>query len=59
MGNDGDLSPPIVLEYEPCISARGKEKLPQHRANTCAESICISGGDHLVMSSDSDWSYFP
>ncbi|XP_075478293.1 uncharacterized protein LOC142519230 [Primulina tabacum] len=58
MGNGGDLSPPIILEYEPCISVRGKEKLPPHRPNTYAESICTSGGGHLVMSSDSDWSYF-
>ncbi|XP_075487646.1 uncharacterized protein LOC142526885 [Primulina tabacum] len=59
IGNDGDLSPPVVLEYEPSVSARGKEKLAPPRTNTCAESICTSGGGQLLTSSDSDWSYFP
>ncbi|KZV48481.1 hypothetical protein F511_18287 [Dorcoceras hygrometricum] len=49
--NDIDLSPPVVLEYETCISARGKEKLSPHRPNACAESICttsiVDGTAHM------------
>ncbi|KAK4436632.1 hypothetical protein Salat_0826900 [Sesamum alatum] len=44
---------PLLLAFEPCISALGNEKrLPNN-----AESICTNGGD-LVASGDSDWTYF-
>ncbi|KAL0402775.1 UNVERIFIED_CONTAM: hypothetical protein Sradi_1918300 [Sesamum radiatum] len=52
LGIDSDALP-LLLSYEPCISALGKEKrLPNN-----AESICTNGGD-LVASGDSDWTYF-
>ncbi|KAL0359301.1 UNVERIFIED_CONTAM: hypothetical protein Sangu_0779500 [Sesamum angustifolium] len=51
LGIDNDALP-LLLSYEPCISALGKEKrLPNN-----AESICTNGGD-LVASGDSDWTY--
>lgn len=50
VGND--LSP-VLLDYEPCISTRGKKE----RDRTAAESICTDGGG-LVASDDSDWTYF-
>ncbi|KAI3470275.1 hypothetical protein Pfo_026938 [Paulownia fortunei] len=56
LGIDSDVSP-ILLEHEPCIYARGKEKLCPHRLNTSVESICTNGGD-LVASGDSDWTYY-
>ncbi|KAI3459880.1 hypothetical protein Pfo_016543 [Paulownia fortunei] len=52
---DNDLSP-MLLDYEPCVSTREKEKSSPHRPNTCAESICTDGGG-LVASNDSDWTY--
>ncbi|KAL0392415.1 UNVERIFIED_CONTAM: hypothetical protein Sradi_2464300 [Sesamum radiatum] len=54
-GIDIDISP-MLSEYEPCISARGKKRLSSHRPNICAESICTDGGG-LVASGDSDWTY--
>ncbi|KAL0432842.1 UNVERIFIED_CONTAM: hypothetical protein Slati_2618500 [Sesamum latifolium] len=54
-GVDIDISP-MLSEYEPCISARGKKRLSSHRPNICAESICTDGGG-LVASGDSDWTY--
>ncbi|KAG8369352.1 hypothetical protein BUALT_Bualt14G0002400 [Buddleja alternifolia] len=58
VGIDSDLCP-MLVEYEPCISARGgKEKMsPNTSNNVCAESICTNGDD-LVASGDSDWTYF-
>ncbi|KAL6504144.1 hypothetical protein OROGR_026067 [Orobanche gracilis] len=49
--DDDDLSP-ILLDYEPLISVRGKEKTTSSESK--AESICTNGGG-LVASSDSDW----
>lgn len=46
---------PVLLEYEPCLIAEGKEK--SFRNNACAESICTDGGG-LLASGDSDWTYF-
>ncbi|KAL2242356.1 uncharacterized protein LOC105158828 [Sesamum indicum] len=54
-GLDIDIFP-VLSEYEPCISARGKKRLSSHRPNICAESICTDGGG-LVASGDSDWTY--
>ncbi|GFP87151.1 hypothetical protein PHJA_000858800 [Phtheirospermum japonicum] len=57
VGDDDDDVFPMVLDYEPCISARGKEKaFSLDRANACAESICTDGGG-LVASNDSDLNF--
>lgn len=52
---DSDVSP-ILLEYEPCISAVPKKKSPEDRLDACAESICTNAGD-LAVSCDSDWTH--
>ncbi|KAL8479203.1 hypothetical protein ACS0TY_026178 [Phlomoides rotata] len=44
---------PILLEYEPCVSVRGKEKLSEDRLNACAESMSTNGS-YLAASCDSD-----
>ncbi|KAL3619870.1 hypothetical protein CASFOL_034782 [Castilleja foliolosa] len=56
--DDDDDVLPTVLDYEPCISARGKVKVSSSsgRANACAESICMDGGV-LVASNDSDLNF--
>ncbi|KAL6527175.1 hypothetical protein OROGR_016265 [Orobanche gracilis] len=53
--DDNDDLSPILLDYEPLISVRGKEKTTSSESN--AESICTNGSG-LVASSDSDWTYF-
>ncbi|CAA0838711.1 Unknown protein [Striga hermonthica] len=44
---------PVLLDYEPQICGRGKEKLLSNEANMCAESTFTSEGA-LAASSDSD-----
>ncbi|XP_047946386.1 uncharacterized protein LOC125192780 [Salvia hispanica] len=51
MAND---VPPVLLEYEPCISAATRGKATGDRHDACAESICTNAGD-LAISCDSDW----
>ncbi|KAL0368728.1 UNVERIFIED_CONTAM: hypothetical protein Scaly_1091700 [Sesamum calycinum] len=50
-GIDIDISP-MLSEYEPCISARGKKRLSSHRPNICAESICTNGGGLVASGLD-------
>ncbi|KAG6388370.1 hypothetical protein SASPL_149795 [Salvia splendens] len=50
---DNDVSP-VLLEYEPCISAATSGKATGDRHGACAESICTNAGD-LAVSCDSDW----
>ncbi|KAL8030503.1 hypothetical protein ABFX02_14G289700 [Erythranthe guttata] len=52
---DNDLSP-MILDYEPRISARGKEESVMEKRSVYAESISTDGGG-LVASDDSNWTY--
>ncbi|CAL5336905.1 unnamed protein product [Camellia sinensis] len=45
---------PVVVGHESKSDEEGKQKFHMQRSNSCAESICIEGGE-LVASGDSDW----
>ncbi|XP_057793821.1 uncharacterized protein LOC131010346 [Salvia miltiorrhiza] len=54
--DDGNELSPVILDYEPYLTAEGKGKSFLLGTDACAESICTDGGG-LLASDDSDSSF--